>query len=78
MKYIYIYTSSGCFQSLQLVSNPSATWLLTTVPGSMEQHQPPMLRSNHQISSTAVLACNNPAVSVMTALCTFWTPKTII
>ena len=37
----YIYMTSGCFQSLQLVSNNIATWLLTTVPGSMEQHQPP-------------------------------------
>ena len=27
--------------NLQLVSNNIATWLLTTVPGSMEQHQPP-------------------------------------
>ena len=52
--------------NLQLVSNNIATWLLTTVPGGLEQYRPPTkVRSNRTISHVALVAHNAPPVSAM-------------
>ena len=70
--------------NLQLVSNNIATWLLTTVPGSLEQYRPPprfvptvqfpTLRLWH----ITLLPCRPCLDCLAHVLCTFWTPNPIV
>ena len=84
--YIYIYIFFfNIYQlvvfNLQLVSNNIATWLLTTVPGSLEQYRPPprfvpfpTLRLWH----ITLLPCRPCLDCLAHVLCTFWTPNPIV
>ena len=70
--------------NLQLVSNNIATWLLTTVPGSLEQYRPPprfvpavqfpTLRLWH----ITLLPCRPCLDCLAHVLCRFWTPNPIV
>ena len=80
---IYIIYQLVVF-NLQLVSNNIATWLLTTVPGSLEQYRPPprfvptvqfpTLRLWH----ITLLPCRPCLDCLAHVLCTFWTPNPIV
>ena len=81
---IYIYIYQVVVFNLQLVSNNIAIWLLTTVPGSLEQYRPPprfvptvqfpTLRLWH----ITLLPCRPCLDCLAHVLCTFWTPNPIV
>ena len=83
-KYIYIYIYQLVVFNLQLVSNNIATWLLTTVPGSLEQYRPPprfvptVQFPTLRLWRTTLLPCRPCLDCLAHVLCTFWTPNPIV
>ena len=70
--------------NLQLVSNNIATWLLTTVPGSLEQYRPPprfvptVQFPTLRLWRITLLPCRPCLDCLAHVLCTFWTPNPIV
>ena len=83
--YVYIYNIYQLVVfNLQLVSNNIATWLLTTVPGSLEQYRPPprfvptVQFPTLRLWRVTLLPCRPCLDCLAHVLCTFWTPNPIV